>query len=66
MKTTVPARQALPCSAFLPRRHPVGAGDRLGGYQTHLAHIGPDGLAGDGGLGPVGTMGIRQHWARGY
>src|SRR6476620_453536 len=64
-RASVPARQALPRSAFLPRRHPVGTSDRLGGQQAHLAHIGPDGLAGDRGLGPVAAMGIRQHRARG-
>ena len=49
----VPTRKTLPRSAFLPRRHPVGAGDRFGRRQSHLADISADGFAGNGRLGAL-------------
>jgi hypothetical protein len=57
----VPTREALPCSALLRRRHPIGASDRFGCNHADLADISADGLAGDGRLGPVGALRIRQY-----
>jgi hypothetical protein len=60
----VPTRKTLPRSAFLHRCHPVGAGDRFGRCQAHLADISADGFARNGRLGAIGAMGIRHDWAR--
>jgi hypothetical protein len=42
----------------------VGAGDRFGRCQAHLADISADGLARNGRLGAIGAIGIRHDWAR--
>jgi hypothetical protein len=60
----VSTRKALPRSAFLHRRHPIGAGDRFGGCQAHLADISADGFARNGRLRAISAMGIRHDGAR--
>jgi hypothetical protein len=61
----VRSREALHCSPFLHRCHPIGPRHRFGLCQTQEAHISPDGFARDGRRwAAASARRTGQYWAR--
>jgi hypothetical protein len=61
----VRSREALHCSPFLHRCHPIGPRHRFGLCQTQEAHISPDGFARDGRRwAPASRRRTGKSWAR--